>query len=316
MNNKNNPLNIAFCCDDNYAQYALITILSIIKNNPLSYFNIFVVSDKILPKTKKYYHNLLEEYPTLNIKFIIIDISLFKDFPNSKGWPIQIWYRLLLPELIDNSISKILYLDVDTLVVGDLSPIFKLDLSKFSIAATPEANYFNPDYYKRLGYDKDKGYVCAGVILINLDYWRKYNLTAKALEWARENTNKLTLLDQDVLNYICNDSKIILPLKYGVVQWYFTNIHFYRGAFKHQLSDAINNPVIIHYAFTPPWYRDCQKHIFHNVWVKYNKLLKNPMRIKYKSRGILKLKNLIWDILNPNGRQPSITYEEILQKLK
>lgn len=309
-------LNIVFCVNDIYSQYIRITILSIIQNNPLNYINIYVLSDFISKNNLNRLVEFTTIYKKINIKIITVDDSILKNLPTTPGWTIHTWYRLLIPQLIPNYVSKVLYLDADTLVVGDLTPLFRLDMNGKSIAATPEANYFNIDYYKRLGYDENKGYICAGVMMINLDYWRKLNITEKSLKWAKNNRNLLKLLDQDVVNYICRDSKIILPLKYGVVQWYFTEEKFYQSYFLAELKESVLNPLIIHYAFTPPWYKDCQKHIFHDLWISYNNKLKKPARVKYRSKGFLKLKLMIWNFIHHPKNKPCISKDSILDKLK
>lgn len=316
MNSIDNPYYIAFCCDDNYSQYIRVTILSILENNPNKYIHVFLITEFISKKHRKQILELSDNHNFLTISIIIFDNSIFNEFPVSKGWPIQIWYRIMLPTILDSYISKVLYLDVDTLVVGDLSALFSIDMHQKSIAATPEANYFNPEYYQRLGLSYSLGYVCAGVFLMNLDYWRIHDLSKKALEWTIENKTKLKLLDQDVLNYICRDSKIILPLKYGVVQWYYVIEEFYKNSFYYQLIESLNSPVIIHYAFTPPWYKDCHKHIFHDLWISYNNKLKKPVRLKYKSKGFFKLKMMIWNFFHHHEKKPCISKESILNKIK
>ncbi|MCH5172294.1 MAG: glycosyltransferase family 8 protein [Erysipelotrichales bacterium] len=315
MNSIDEPYYVAFCCDDNYTQYVRVTILSILENNPNKYINIYVLTDYLSKRNIKNLQALSSLNPQLNLFIIKVDDTALKNLPTTKNWTLHTWYRLLIPQYIDKSISKILYLDADTLVGGSLKDLFNINLDNKSIAATPEANFFNSEFYQRLGYDKHKGYICAGVMLMNLDYWRDHNLAEKAIKWAKINKNQLKLLDQDAINYICQDSKIILPLKYGVVQWYYVIEEFYKDSFHDQLIESVNSPLIIHYAFTPPWYKDCQKHIFHDLWISYNNKLKKPARVKYRSKGFLKLKLMVWNFIHPENK-PCISKDSILDKLK
>lgn len=307
---------IVFCVDDKYSNYIAVTILSIVDNNPDNILNIHVITDSISNKNRKKLFELSNQYHNLDIKILIIDDSEINKLPSTNGWTSHTWYRFLIPKLLSSNISKVLYLDADTLVVGDLSPLFHLEMTDRSIAATPEANYFNIEYYKRLSYDISKGYICAGVMMMNLDYWRKHNITEESLNWAKNNRNLIKLLDQDVVNYICRDSKIILPLKYGVIQWYFTEENFYQDHYLEELKESVLNPVIIHYAFTHPWYKDYQRHIFHNLWISYNNRLKYPGTIKFRTKGILRLKIMFWNFFHSHEKRPGITKKEILNKIK
>lgn len=66
---------------------------------------------------------------------------------------------------------------------------------------------------------------------MDLEYWRKYRLAEKMIQWARRNENKLKKMDQDAINYICQYTKILLPLRFGVVQWFFHIDNFYASPY-------------------------------------------------------------------------------------
>lgn len=306
---------IVFCADDKYSNYLPVTILSIVDNNPDAIIHIHILTDYISKKNRKRLIELSDQYPELDIQILTIDDSEIKKLPTTSGWTSHTWYRILIPRILSSDISKVLYLDVDTLVVGDLSELFHINLEYKSIAASPEANYINPEYFKRLCYNQEEGYICAGVMMMNLNYWRDNNLTEKSLDWAHNNKNVIKMLDQDVLNYICHDSKIILPLRYGVVQWYFTNDEFYKPPFICQIEECLTKPVIIHYAFTAPWFKDSQRHIFTDKWLAYNQNLKHPVRIRYKAKGLDKIKIIMHDMLYSSQRSPSISVSEIIKKI-
>ncbi|MCH5172293.1 MAG: glycosyltransferase family 8 protein [Erysipelotrichales bacterium] len=289
---------IAFCVNNEYANYIRPVIKSIIElhKNYTEVYTINVLSDSL---STKYLNQLKELVKNINnIKLIIhiVDDSRLKGLKTG-NWTIHIWYRILLPEILEETIERVLYLDADTLILQNLDELFTRDISGQSIAASIDYQNLFDYAFERCGYEKNKQYICSGVMLINLDYWRKNNLTDKIIKWAKQNEGKIKCPDQDSINFICKDSKIILPMKYGVMDCFLTNPIFEEAGYSKEIQDCRENPIIVHYNGRPPWYKEYKKHVFHNEWKKYNRMLPNPVKPHFQAKGILLFKILVWRIL-------------------
>lgn len=309
-----NKAHIAFCVNNTYAQYIAVTIKSIAENFLYNRVCIHVLTDYISTKNIQRLNEVINDYDQLSLHIHEVD-----DFPlrglKTNGWTIYTWYRLLLSDILSIEIKRVLYLDADTLVTADLTELFNMDMVNKSIASVVEDNTFNQKYYDRLGYNSYKQYICAGVVLINLEYWREHHLAEKMIDWARMNENKLKLPDQDVINYICQDTKILLPLRFGVVQWFFHIDKFYEPPYLQELEDCLRNPAIIHYGFCPPWVMDSPKHLMQKEWERYNKMLRHPVKSKYKANGWMLIKSILWDVLHlSKGRYP-LTIKDACAKI-
>ena len=305
---------IAFCADDTYSQYMAVVIKSIAENNQNSFVTIHCLTNYVSDTNIKRITDVVDEYEHVEFEIHRIDDSPLRTLKVTAGWPIQVWYRLLIPEILDNSIKTVLFLDVDTLVTADLGELFATNLEGVSVAGTVEASVFDKSYYERIGVEYDEKYICAGVMLMNLEFWRENNLTQKMIDWAK--THKTKMLDQDAINHVCFDSKKILPMRYGVVQFYFSIDDFYREPYLSELSECLEHPAIIHYAYCAPWYKDVPKHIMYDRWQKYNRMLRHPVRRVYKSKGFLKLKLIIWNLLHAFAkRDESMTTDGIRAKI-
>jgi len=105
------------------------------------------------------------------------------------SWSVYAWFRILIPEVVDKDISRVLYLDCDTIVNTNLDYIFNLDLSGKAIAAVVDAESSNHKTFDRLNYPIDKGYVCSGVLLLNLDYWSEHSISEKLQDFGKKNSN-------------------------------------------------------------------------------------------------------------------------------
>ena len=308
---------IAFCVDDTYAKYIAVTIKSIVENfqNNKERMCIHILTDYISIKNIQRLNEIVSDYERLSLHIHKVDDSPLRGL-RTNNWTIYAWYRLLLPNILPVEIKRVLYLDADTLVTADLSELFDIDMTNKSIAAVVEDNTFVQKHYERLRYESSKHYICTGVLLMNLDYWRENCLTDKMIEWAYKYSKKLKFPDQDTINYICQDTKILLPLRYGILQWFFTNDKFYEMPFREQLKDCIERPAIIHYAFCAPWYKDTATHMMYGHWMRYNLMLRHPVQQRYKAKGLLKLKLVIWDILHPFKERDYVTIGAAVSKIK
>lgn len=138
-------------------------------------------------------------------QIVFIDVSQLAtqcQLPVNERWPVTAWTRIFIPDLLPPDEHLVLYCDIDTLVCRDLEELFNTPLHGKAIGAVLEhvssrGSHFN----ERLGIPLDcPGYFNSGVILMNLDLFRKQKLTAKILEYAREYADRLTCPDQDALN--------------------------------------------------------------------------------------------------------------------
>lgn len=293
------PIHIAFCINDAYARYICVTIKSVVDNHPNDAVTIHILSDFISNKSRHWLSESIQGAESrISIVYHIMDNSRFEGLKVRRLWPICIWYRLVLSEVLPTDIHRVLYLDADTIVAANLSHLFQIDMENKSIAAVID-NYALGGQAERLGYDESKGYVCSGIILMNLDYWRQHGFSEKSLDLARNYSYKFDFPDQDVINMMCRDSKIILPLNYAVAPHFFQFEAFYTEHLS-EIKECIEHPIIIHYLTSmKPWIKETSKyHPLYKIWRRYNNALRHPVRISYESKGLLRLKVKVWNLLH------------------
>jgi len=109
--------------------------------------------------------------------------------------------RLFLPRVCDK--PRILYLDTDTIVHGDLTDLWQTPLVHGCVmAGAPKINWPDLDRYCRtFAPDGIPCYVNAGVLLMDLDRFRAENLDLAAIKLLHD--HKLLMPDQDALNAVC-----------------------------------------------------------------------------------------------------------------
>ncbi len=99
--------------------------------------------------------------------------------------------------------DKLLYLDTDTVLNGDISELYNIDLGDYEFAGVP-------DYYGKWFFGRS--YVNSGVLLLNMRRIRITGLFRKAVRMCRE--KKVFLPDQTALNR-CAEAKMLLPRKFN-----------------------------------------------------------------------------------------------------
>lgn len=307
------PIHIALCVNDGYVPYACVTIKSIIENHKNNNINIHLLSDFISDKMRNRLYETVRDASLVTLHVHIVNDESLRGLKDT--WSIYAWYRILLPQVLPCDIHRVLYLDADTVVVGDLKELFAINMDDKAIAGCIDPESFNNETFERCGYGQSEKYICAGVMLMNLEYWREHNLSDKVIHWGHRNNDRIKFPDQDTINYLCRDKKIILPLQYGIINVFFQKEQCYQEPFKTELRNAVESPRIIHYAGQAPWKKEIANHLMQKEWIKYNKMLRHPARRFYITKGWLFVKMMIWKAFHPFCKPVDMTMDDVKQKL-
>ena len=165
------------------------------------------------------------------------------------------YFRLLLPSLLPADLNRVLYLDCDLIVLGDISRLWDLDFGDHYAAAVPELTadsrfVSSPQglrLWRALGLAPDLKQFNAGVLLINLTKWRGEFIQQRALVYLRQAANWIRWHDQEALNALFAGDWFHLDAR-----WNLTMRYLWRTA-----SVTYEPPRIIHYHTSEkPWRAD------------------------------------------------------------
>lgn len=294
--NKTYSIDIVCSTDDNYIMPTGVMLASLFENNKGINVNVHLLHGGITDIHIEQLRHQVNIYGQ-NITFYRMDDNLFRAFPIGKsyqtdhvGSSMATYYRLFLSGVLSDNIEKVIYLDGDILVVDSLQELWNIDMSDKAIAAVPDSYNNVITHYNRLRYPQEQGYFNAGVLLINLKYWREHKVESKFLDYVINYPEHLACHDQDVLNYVFKDAKIELPIKYNMLNEYWFNVShsLISWEYEQQVIDGQKTPVIIHFTCIPkPWYKNCKhpckkmfdKYKFMSLWCNVKE--KRWLRIKY-----------------------------------
>ncbi|VJS71976.1 glycosyl transferase family 8 [Streptococcus pneumoniae] len=108
--------------------------------------------------------------------------------------------RYFIPDFVTE--DKVLYLDSDLIVTGDLTDLFGLDLGENYLAAARSC------FGAGLGFN-------AGVLLINNKKWKSENIRQKLIELTEKEHENVKEGDQSILNMLFKDQYSLLEDKYN-----------------------------------------------------------------------------------------------------
>lgn len=259
-------MDISYAINERYVDYCLVSIISLLENNTGNKINFHILTDHLSSSTKLRMQNVVANY-NCDIHFYDIPDSWIEGLALN-CWSKYCWYRLFLPQLISSDVSRILYLDTDTIITGSITELFNLNLNDYSIAGCLDIMSFSEGIFDRLGYPSKYGYVCSGVLLLNLDYFRSNDLTTQIIDFAKTHSEIINFPDQDAINSVCHTSTLHLPLKYDILAPFLSDRNFCQQHPK-DVVDILEDPRIIHYAGCNPWKKEIQKHYYHDVFWKY-----------------------------------------------
>lgn len=273
-----NTINILCATDENYAPYCGIMLTSLFESNRDCHFNVFVLVDGTFSDDNVKKYNLLGKKYGNEVVLKTVEESMVKGFPTVEGWvTLPTYYRLLASEMLPEDISKIIYFDGDIIVKGDIKPLWNVNLDGMAIACSRRmVDWRDKSFSERLGYNSYDEYFNAGVLVINLDFWRTNGITNALLDYIRiniGNKSKLLYMDQDALNVVLHDKKFFFPERYNFHGSIFLKrywMDFSEDQLHHYFVEY-KSAVVIHYTGGKPW--DYKRHggPFFSDWEKYRR---------------------------------------------
>jgi lipopolysaccharide biosynthesis glycosyltransferase len=230
------PISMSFSVSDNYSQHLAVVLTSFLANNPGSRFVFHVLHRNISEENQLRIRELEEMYPNGRIYFHLVDATLFESFPIPKELEHvtkEMYFRYALPDILQDE-KRTIYSDVDVLCVGDVRPLWEIDLNDCVIGAVSEreAGEFKKEL---LGLTGDAPYFNSGMLVMDLDVMRAECSSAVLMENTVKYADRIAWPDQDVINITFRNRILELPfiwncfvsvaaaLKEKVVIWHFAN---------------------------------------------------------------------------------------------
>jgi len=289
---------IVTVCDNGYTVLlsALLKSIELNLREPQP-INLYIISDNI-SKTNK--DKLLKSVNSslFSLTWLTIEESMPKGtrLPlDHSSFPRSVYIRLFIPYFVDQSISKVLYLDVDMIAVKDISALWQVDIGDHIVAGVVDragkvgVRWSGIKNYAELGLSPETKLFNSGLLIIKPQEWRKQKIAEKVIRCTEENAQHAVFPDQYGLNVVLANQWFELDQKWNCYA-----------------SSEEKDPYIIHFVGTKPLYKSYDnnegyKTEFYNYlkfteWNSYKpvsnyfRLLKKiNTKLGKKIRGLLRL---------------------------
>lgn len=207
-----------------YAPYAAAAIHSLTRHtNPRRYYRVIILHDGLNWANRVRLRSLVTDNVALQFKKMTRSIHLkiivkycmkrrkgAADFFSSAVY----YYRAFIPRLFP-IYEKAVYIDSDTILLGDIGELFDIDLGENAMAAMVDPKVsvipeFRDYVDKAVGVPHDE-YVNSGVQVMDLKKMRKVRYLSTMIELIKKYDADLVAPDQDYLNVILKGQILHLP---------------------------------------------------------------------------------------------------------
>lgn len=262
-------MKIVFCCTRNWYIHLYTIIYALLKHNQVDKIYLFIEDDEI-----SYLKNDKIEF--INVNKLPEYVREYSPNYNTKYTKLS-YLRCYFSKILKD--DKILYLDVDTLVVDNIQDLWDLDLKDNVIAGVHEPGEWNK-YLNTYGLDDI--YINSGVLLMDLKKIREERLDDSMIYLL--NNNKYAFPDQDVINLVCRN-----------------RIHHLSNIYNSsETTGIVDNAKIIHYIRgNKGWIKSSPRS---DTWFKYfNEMIeKRDNMEKYKVKAIISFDDV--KVQDENGK--------------
>lgn len=270
---KEAEIHVACNIDSNYVKYCAVMLTSLLENNRDSRVCVHIISSALADADRDVLASIVEGRYSQRIAFHFPDADMLSRCRIDQGSYISLatYYRIFLGSILPAEVTKVLYLDCDLVVNGSVKPLWNTDISAVSVACVEDMWSGRPAIYERLHYPASSSYFNAGVLLVNLDRWRRNAFESRALDYLAAHADRLDMYDQDLLNALLHDDKLFVPHRYNVQDGFLRRRRAERmpRASVEALDIELKTPVIIHYTGSKkPWHYKSQ-HPWRSLYFRY-----------------------------------------------
>lgn len=244
------PIPIFYACDDNFVKYTIVSLSSMIRNASKDRrYDVHILGTDLSNKMKKELYDLRDE--CFSVSFDNVSeylLSIEDKFPLRDYYSKTTYYRFFISEMYPE-LDKAIYIDSDTIVQGDISELYDIDIGDCYLGGAHERAMVQVDVYgtyceKVVGVPRNN-FFNAGLMLMNLKQFREKKVLEKFITYLGM-YNFVVTQDEDYLNLICKDRVYWIDQRWNTEL--IGNIGF-----------PIEEAHIIHYMMvSKPWhYIDC-----------------------------------------------------------
>jgi len=242
-------MNILIALNEKYIPHAKVMLASLRENMPKERLDVYLLYSNIDKKAIESFCFYLKNRHGVNLVDIKLNTTPFDECKIGMHLSVETLYRLMATEVLPKSLERVIWLDCDIVVNHDISAFYHAEMNSEFICACKGRGIIEK-HNERLGLSDKHIYFNAGVLVMNLKLMREANVFNKYIDIINEYGDRLSFLDQDILNIAFTGSDV----KYFDSDIYNCQIARDFYVEPKQMNSFLNNCCVMHFAAAAkPW---------------------------------------------------------------
>lgn len=249
-------MDFVYVSDDANARAVAVSARSLVRHNPTAVVHVLAQGWSNL--NKKRLKDAIESSSAA-----IIEVSADGLPPGQDHISSAMYLKLLIPDLLA-TVTRCVYMDADTLVRASIDELFESLSTDATTAGVPDSEIprigFAPGIrnWREEGINPQAGYINSGVLVLDLERWRRDDLARRMLAWRKRNPESWG--DNDAICAVLNGDFALLAPRFNAT------VHMMRPAssvYGHMdavtVDEARADPAIVHFTGAiKPWHRNAR----------------------------------------------------------
>lgn len=244
------PINVMLCCNEGFMQHVAVALVSLLANNPGRAFDIVVVSGDPLVESWPKLQRTLAPWRDSTVRLVRFQAPADLELPLNNRYTVEAYTRLWIEQLMPASVERVLYLDGDLIVRGDIGPLWDVELGGSLLAAV---DIPGSTRCALIEIPEEEGYFNSGVMVVDLAQWRRTGALPELLDYIRRRPETLLDADQDALNACFHARRTRVDYVWNVISPFYFAYHPL-GLSDAELERVQRDAQIVHFnGVSKPW---------------------------------------------------------------
>jgi lipopolysaccharide biosynthesis glycosyltransferase len=260
------PVDVAVHFDQAYAVHAATMVRSLLDNAGSDcHVRLYVLGVGISPEIRaKLEASWISD--RLTVHWIDVNLAPFRQLLSGYDYPSVAYSRILFDWLLPHDVSRVVSLDCDGLVLGDIADLWREAPERGCVKAVsdPGIRRLGKDgspFVREVSAGGDAPYFNSGVMVVDLDRWRQLGVTVQCLDLARRYPRQSVYADQSLLNVVLRDEWERMPLRWNCNAYWISEGSFptFRETLvaTEEIKEAGRKPGFVHFVGRgKPWNTD------------------------------------------------------------
>lgn len=245
-------MNLAFCVSKNELGLFVCTLQSVVLHGGYEHYDVYVLDSFMRESMKQALSRDFEK--SITFHFLPGCEKLFADYPEDGHYPKELFLQAALPLLLPVEIERVLFLDINTVVINPLKNLYEIDFEGSAYAGCSHALPFAANFDQAaIKYGLKRHVVDPGVLLINLPVIRQ-SLRMNQINDYAKNYPRFLPKENIFIDLWGDDVKLIDAVCYNLSDHVLTVHNAKHRRNQIDLPWVRNNTVIVNYCDKcKPW---------------------------------------------------------------